>query len=216
MQVMTAGSGASGSGRIEVARALRARVRRQRAELGVGRRDLVDQQHLGVAPGDAQAAAEQLQLSRRVGGDRGLRDGARRERVVERRVIVVVARRQERVRRAGGRERVGRRTGRLEVGQERIGRAWPGRAGVLAGRRRRPEPGQARRLRAAVGVLPVVARAVVEAWVGAGRHPSNVARSVTSRIRIAAHLADSVGQRQSLPYGWSPTSRRPAANRSSE
>ena len=68
-----------GERRIEVARALRARVRGQRAELGVGRRDLVHEQHLGVAPGDAQAASEQLQLprARRWGRPASRRDAGR-------------------------------------------------------------------------------------------------------------------------------------------
>ena len=74
----------SGQLRVEVARPQRPRIGRQRAELGVCRRFVVEQQDLGVAAEHTEAAAEQLELARRVASGRrpGLRRG--RERVVDR------------------------------------------------------------------------------------------------------------------------------------
>ena len=109
-------------GRIEVARPLGAWVGGQRSELRVDLGHVVLEQDLGVAPGDPEAAAEQLELARRLGPDGRPPDGWRRERVVDR-AVVDLAGGQERVGRTGGRERVGGGRGRLEIGEERVRRA---------------------------------------------------------------------------------------------
>ena len=77
------GQGRIRQGRVEVTGALGARVRGQRPELRVDRRDVVAQQDLGIAPRDAETAAQQLQLARRVAADRRAGRRSRRERVVD-------------------------------------------------------------------------------------------------------------------------------------
>ena len=168
MQVITAGSGASGSCGYSSRSPLRPRIRRQRPELGVGRRLVVDQQDLGVAPEDAEPAAEELELARRLGA-RTRRCGAAvgRERVVGERVVVA----RERVERGrAGRGGANGLSARPALGANGFAGAWVAArtgsrraAGRGRGRARLRKPRRARRLRPAVGILPVVARAVVEA-----------------------------------------------------
>ena len=147
-----------GQRRIEVARPLRARVRGQWAELGVGDGRVVAKEDLGVAslrspglepsncslrgasdpPSGARAAAARTgsRRARQASSSSGDRNGFGR----------------------GDRERVARApAGRLEVGKERVRRRGRGGAAARSRRGARLQPGEPRGLRAPVGVLPVIA-----------------------------------------------------------
>ena len=167
----------------------RARVRRQRPELAVGQRLAVHDQHLGVAAEDAEPATEQLELARRLGGDRRAGRARGGEGVFGRVVVRVVEEGVAHRRRGGGREGVDRSLRRWREGvrlalrrrRERVGRAC-GRGGARTGGRSgrsgrtcgrggtRGQPARPARLRPPIGVLPVVAASVVERRIRAERN----------------------------------------------
>ncbi len=109
---------------IELASPHGSRIRGQRTELRVRGRRVVEEEDLGVAPGDTQTTTEQLEFPRRVRSDRRTGLGRRGERVRDR-PFVLVAGGEERVGRAGRCEGIGLWRGRLEIGEERIGRLRP-------------------------------------------------------------------------------------------
>ena len=100
MQVMTAGSGASGSCGYRSRTPLRPRIRGQRPELAVDRRLTVDLEHLRIVPNTREPATEQLELARSIGADARPARPPRRERVVDGLVVVVAERVEARPRRA--------------------------------------------------------------------------------------------------------------------
>ena len=194
MQVMTAGSGASGS----CGYSSRVRCARGYADSGpnwrVGRRLVVGQQDLGVAPEHAQAAAEQLELARRVGADAPAVARAR-ARTGCRGASSSSPNVEERVGRSRRRERV---VGEAGARSERVRRAACGRERVRVVRlvgsgptRRRPSHDARAAFEPAVGVLPVVAGAMVEARVGARRDQREARRvvDVDDPDRPSAELA---------------------------
>ena len=137
MQVMTAGSGASGQRRVQVARALRPRVGGQRAELAVRRRDLVREagpwRSCRRPSGRGRGAASLRGASASAAGGGGRRRGER----VRRRPASTSSRNGFAGRRsAGGANGFGPRGGRVGAREERVGRGGPAGRGARA----RPPP----------------------------------------------------------------------------
>src|SRR5205814_4260005 len=93
---------------VELAQALGARVGRERPELGVDRRSIVDKEDLRIAPEDRQATTEQTELARDAGPHGRTVRRRRREGILDRTFVIVVGERVEgRTRRASRRrERV--------------------------------------------------------------------------------------------------------------
>ena len=153
--------------RVQLPGSQRARVRRQRTELAVGHGLAVDQEHLGVAAEDAEPAAEQLQLARRLGGDRRAGGAARGERVIGQRVGRLF---EERVAHRGGEGRRERIDHALGGGANGFGSLGGGANGLpelaveaavepVEGWRSRPSNPRSRRNPLVVSLSPQLGRA---------------------------------------------------------